>query len=86
MPKVSEFYGISIYFYHHDHVPPHFHARYAGVDAAFEIETFLVFEGQPSPRVRRLVVEWATEHREELRRVWEQARRGEPLDQIPPLE
>jgi hypothetical protein len=30
-------------------------------------------------------MEWATLRQEELRRVWEQARAFEPLDQIEPL-
>lgn len=27
MPKISEFFGVSIYYYR-EHEPPHFHARY----------------------------------------------------------
>ena len=34
MPRVSEFYGIVIRMYHDDHLPPHFHAEYAGATAA----------------------------------------------------
>lgn len=28
MPRISEFFGIFIYFYFEDHNPPHFHAIY----------------------------------------------------------
>jgi Domain of unknown function (DUF4160) len=42
MPRVSLFYGISIYFYDNDHAPPHFHARYAGDEALFSIETLQI--------------------------------------------
>jgi len=30
VPVVSGFYGIAIVFYWEDHLPPHFHAKYAG--------------------------------------------------------
>lgn len=29
MPTVSVFYGIMISMFYNDHVPPHFHAKYA---------------------------------------------------------
>ena len=86
MPKVCEFFGISIYFYYNDHAPPHFHARYAGDDAVFDIETLELLEGQPSPRVRGLVIEWAAMRQDELRRAWQQARDAQPLDPIEPLD
>ena len=38
MPKISEFFGIAIYVYWRDHGPPHFHAVYAGDEAAITIE------------------------------------------------
>lgn len=28
MPVISRFFGVVIYMYWRDHVPPHFHARY----------------------------------------------------------
>ncbi|MDL1911170.1 DUF4160 domain-containing protein [Chloroflexi bacterium CFX6] len=28
MPRASEFLGIVVYMYCHDHMPPHFHAGY----------------------------------------------------------
>lgn len=29
---ISEFFGIVIAMYYNDHSPPHFHARYGGID------------------------------------------------------
>jgi len=29
MPRISEFFGIYIYMYYRDHMPPHLHAIYA---------------------------------------------------------
>ena len=38
MPRVSEFFGIAIYMYYNDHMPPHFHAEYAEHEAIYEKE------------------------------------------------
>lgn len=86
MPRISEFFGISIYMYWREHGPPHFHAVYAGQEAVIAIEDLAVLEGVLSPRVRGLVVEWATLHQVELRKVWKQARDNEPLHRIEPLQ
>jgi hypothetical protein len=86
MPEISRFYGIVIAIYHNDHPPPHFHARYAGAKAKFALDDLRVIAGSVPPRVRALVVEWATMHLEELRRNWERAQAEQPLSSIPPLE
>ncbi len=85
MPKVSEFFGISIYMYFDDHPPPHFHARYAGREARIDIESLSVLEGSLPPRAHGLVAEWAMLRREELRRAWRQASAPGPIDPIDPL-
>lgn len=33
MPELSRFYGIIIYMYLGDHMPPHFHAKYSEYEA-----------------------------------------------------
>jgi hypothetical protein len=38
MPRISEFFGIAIYMYYKEHVPPHFHAIYAQYDAAIGVD------------------------------------------------
>ncbi len=86
MPYVSEFYGIAVYFYYNDHRPPHFHAEYAEHEASFIIETLGYLNGALPRRARTLVVEWALQHRDELRDDWERARQGLPLLPIPPLD
>lgn len=86
MPVVSRFLGIIIALYYDDHGPPHFHARYAGHEATFAIETLRLLEGSLPARVRALVVEWASLHQDELRDDWERARRQEALAPIAPLE
>ncbi len=66
MPRLSEFYGIIIEMYGDDHNPPHFHAKYGGERAEFDIHTLGVLAGRLPPKAHSLVVEWATSHRSEL--------------------
>jgi Domain of unknown function (DUF4160) len=40
LPTISTFYGILIQMFFADHAPPHFHARYAGHEALFDIGTW----------------------------------------------
>jgi hypothetical protein len=66
MPRVSWFFGISIYLYFNDHDPPHFHARYSGHKAKIAMDPLRILEGRLPPRVLGLVLEWASSHRQEL--------------------
>jgi hypothetical protein len=45
-----------------------------------------VLAGELSPRVRGMVIEWATLHQTELLQNWELARQNMPLEKIIPLE
>lgn len=85
MPRVSEFYGIAIYFYYADHNPPHFHAVYGGQQVEIDIRTGDVLAGALPKRASRLVAEWRERYREELLANWDTARSGRPLNPIPPL-
>lgn len=86
MPKICEFFGISIYMYYRENGPPHFHARYGGQEALIGIEDLSVLQGDLSPRARGLVAEWASRHQQELLHNWTRARNHEPLEQIEPLD
>jgi hypothetical protein len=86
MPRLSTFFGIVISMYYEDHLPPHFHALYAGNRAAIRIDTLEVIRGSLPRRALSLVVEWAIIHRGELAADWERARRLLPLVSIPPLD
>jgi len=70
MPTISRFYGILIQMYFADHAPPHFHALYAEFEALIAIQTFEVVRGELPGRAMALVLEWAQQNREELRRDW----------------
>ncbi len=86
MPKVSEFYGIAVYFYYREHGPPHFHAIYGEHEAQIDIAALRILEGHLPTRALRLVAEWAKQHQNDLARAWDQARAAAPLDPIEPLE
>jgi hypothetical protein len=86
MPRVSEFFGIVIFMYYNDHMPPHFHAEYGEYEAIYEIGTLDVTRGGLPRRAHALVLEWATLHRAELRDDWERARNEKPLVESEGLE
>jgi Domain of unknown function (DUF4160) len=88
MPRISSFYGITIWMYHdeiHHRGRPHFHARYGEAEASVDIESLTVIAGELPPRAGRLVVEWAAAHQAELRHNWTRARDHQPLVAIEPL-
>lgn len=83
MPEISYFFGISITMNQKeaDHRRPHIHARYAGIDASFDIMTGDVLAGSLPPRQTKQVKEWIALHRDELFVEWDKDVRGkiEPL-------
>jgi hypothetical protein len=88
VPRISSFYGITIWMYYdeiHHLGRPHFHARYGGAEASIDIESLAIIAGDLPPRARRLVVEWATAHQAELRDNWARARNHQQLESIEPL-
>lgn len=86
MPRISAFYGISIWMYWNEgvHARPHFHARYAGRQASVGFDG-RVIAGSLPPRALTMVGDWARLHRAELEANWEAAREARPLQQIDPL-
>lgn len=86
MPEICRFYGIIIRLYFDDHVPPHFHATYAGDEAVIGIDSLAILQGRLPARAQGLVVEWASLHQAELREAWSRAKRLEPPGKIAPLD
>ncbi len=86
MPEVSRFYGIVIRLHFDDHPPPHFHAEYGDDEALIAIGTLAVISGHLPGRALGLVVEWASQHQDELHQLWSTARDKEPLHKIAPLK
>jgi hypothetical protein len=86
MPEICRFLGIIVAMYYDEHAPPHFHVRYGSQRARFAIDGLHMLDGDIGPRVRGLVVEWASRHQRELQADWERARDRKPLVPIDPLE
>lgn len=85
MPEISRFLGIVIGMFYSEHGVAHFHAAYGEHEVSIEIESGKS-HGEFPARALRLVLEWATLHRQELLEDWHLARQGEPLKPITPLE
>jgi len=66
MPEISRFFGVIVYMYARDHLPPHFHAAYNDEEAMISIETGNVIQGDLPRKQTRLVQAWVELHREEL--------------------
>jgi hypothetical protein len=86
VPEISRFFGIVIRMFFNDHEPPHFHAVYGDHEAQIDIETLDVRRGQLPRRALGMVIEWASQHRQELRKDWELAREGRQPSPIQPLD
>lgn len=85
MPRLSYFYGISIYMYPRDHNPPHFHAHYGEFSALVLVATGKIMSGNLPKRAEKLVSEWLKTHRNELQRAWQNLQSGQSVDAIEPL-
>ncbi len=85
MPELARFYGIVVQVYYGDHLPAHFHVHYAGQSAKVDIETLALIEGDLPARAKGLVIEWATLHRDELRKAFAKAASLQKPESIDPL-
>jgi len=86
VPTISTFYGILIQMFWNDHAPPHFHALYAEHEVLIDINTLAVIEGVMPRRALALVLEWASEHREELLEDWKLCEQNQSPKKISPLQ
>ena len=69
-----------------DHVPPHFHAEYGEFRAQIDIQGLVIIQGELPPRVLGMVVEWGSQHRDELLELWELSSKNQALHKIEPLK
>ena len=86
MPEICRFLGVVIKMFYDEHNPPHFHAEYAEYKAAIRISDYALLEGKLPPKIFGIVIEWASQHQDELKAEWELAREHKPLIKIKPLE
>lgn len=84
MLEISMFYGIVIYMYYQDRMPPHFHARYQGAEACFTFDGGLM-DGDFPAKQRKLVAAWSVLNADELEADWELARNKQEFFRIRPL-
>jgi len=86
VPEISRFYGIVVAVFYNEHNPPHFHARYGEYKVAIDIRSLNVLEGRLPGRALGLVVEWASQHQDELLQDWQLAESGKSPNKIAPLK
>lgn len=86
MPRISFFFGLSIYMYFGDHNPPHFHVTYNEYAAMIDIKTGEIISGKLPVRALSMIQEWTEANCKQLMLNWEKAQRNEELEIISPLE
>lgn len=84
MPTICTFRGIKVFMNYADHMPPHFHAVYAGAEAFVDIRTLEAISTDFPSRQLKMVIGWAACHQQELLENWELAQAKEELFQIMP--
>ena len=85
MPEISRFLGIIIFINFNEHSPPHFHAKYGEYQISITINDSII-EGKFPPRALKLVLEWYTQHKDELLDNWNTIMATGEFHKIPPLE
>lgn len=86
MPEVSRFFGIIVRMFYDDHEPAHVHVEYQGRKAKISLDGNILKGSLGSTTAVRLVRQWLRLRHEQLRRDWELAMKGEPLEKIAPLD
>jgi Domain of unknown function (DUF4160) len=85
MPVLSKFYGIVIRMLRAQGLTAHFHAIYENSELVVSIWPLKVIQGDAPRRVRDMVLEWATQHQQELLMAWNRCSSGLPPVRIEPL-
>jgi len=74
MPTFFIIDGIKVDLYHNDHVPPHFHAKYAEYENLISIKKMEKMKGNLPTKQQRKIMKWAKEHQDILMEIWESLR------------
>jgi hypothetical protein len=85
MPEISRFFGIVILLNFNDHAPPHFHAQSGDEELLVSIKDLSVLHGNMSARNKRLVMRWASLHKDELLHAWDDSQSHVTPEKIEPL-
>jgi hypothetical protein len=86
MPIISEFYGIKIYMYWNEHMPPHFHAEYNEFTIVVDFINGVVIKGLFPGKQLKLVLAWGEIHKDELMLNWENSKKNTNINRIEPLK
>ena len=70
-----------MFFKPREHEPSHIHAIYNEYVGLFNIRTFEMFEGDLPTKAQELVIEWLTQHSEELQDMCDR----QVITKLPPL-
>ena len=71
--------------FYSEHNPPHFHAYYNEYKAEIEIHTLEILAEKLPKKVYNLIVEWALEHKVELKVDWDLLSDDKEPKKIEPL-
>ena len=86
MPVISKFYGIVIRMLCARQFGARFHAIYENSELVVQIRPLTVMQGDAPIRVRSMLIEWATQHQQELLSDWHRCSYGQPPLRIAPLQ
>jgi hypothetical protein len=86
MPVISKFYGIVIRMLIIRPFTAHFHAFYENCELIVGIAPLRIIQGDAPGRVRSLVIEWATQHQQELLEAWNRLSHAQTPLPIQPLQ
>ena len=84
MPEISRWGGMTVTINWRDHPWPHFHVRYSGDEAIFDLRKMEFTGGSLPSRREREIRAWARVHEDALWDNWERAEAGEPTYKIEP--
>ena len=86
MPTISKFYGIVIRMMRLRGFGARFHAIYENSELVVNLWPLKIVSGEAPPRVKDMVLEWATQHQQELLIAWNNLQSGEQPLAIEPLK
>jgi hypothetical protein len=86
MPTISKFYGIVIRMMRLRGFGARFHAIYENSELIVNLWPLKIVSGEAPARVKEMVLEWATQHQQELLMAWNKIQTGEPPFAIEPLK
>ena len=86
MPTISKFYGIVIRMMRLRDFGARFHAIYENSELIVNLWPLKIVGGEAPARVKDMVLEWATQHQQELLMAWNKLQSGEQPIAIEPLQ